>query len=115
MSVIITLSDPLAAQLQSKAAAEDLSVEDLAIRILHDAAEATEEVFATPEEVVARIRATPPNLANIRPATGSLGDVLENAPDDPGFDLDTWSRDWMAVDAEMKTVTRANSAAEGRR
>ena len=114
MSVSITLSDSLVEQLQSKAAGQDLSVEELAVQILNDAVAATEETFATPEEIAARIRATPPNPASIRPATGSLADALEKAPDDPSCHLETWSRAWAAVDAEMQAVTRANSAAEGR-
>jgi hypothetical protein len=47
------------------------------------------EDYPTLEEVVARIRATPPNPANIHPATESLADLLLNAPEDPDFDLES--------------------------
>ena len=48
------------------------------------------------------IKAEPPNPAAIRPATGSLAEALQNAPEDPDFDLETWTRQWEAVEAEMK-------------
>jgi len=64
--------------------------------------------------VVAKIQATPPNPANIRPATGSLAEALQNAPDDPDFDLETWIREWSMIEYEMKAITHANSIAEGR-
>jgi len=38
--------------------------------------------------LVERIKATPPNPATIRPATGSLAEALQNAPEDPDFDAD---------------------------
>lgn len=114
MSLSITLPDSLTAELQSRAQRQQLSVEDLAIRLLGDAVAQSKEPYAAPEEVVARIRATPPNSANIRPATGSLAEALENAPEDVEFDLQTWTREWNAVEAEMKAVSGANAAAEGR-
>jgi prevent-host-death family protein len=64
--------------------------------------------------LVERIMATPPNPATIRPATGSLAEALKNAPEDPDFDLETWTRQWDAVEAEMKAIDRADDIAEGR-
>ena len=64
--------------------------------------------------LVERIKATPPNPATIRPATGSLAEALQNAPENPDFDLETWTRQWDAVEAEMKAIDRANDIAEGR-
>ena len=69
---------------------------------------------ATPEEVVARIRATPPNPSGIRAATASLADTLRNSPGDPNFHLEDWTRRWSAVEDEMKALTRTNDVAEGR-
>jgi len=63
---------------------------------------------------VAKIRAMPPNPHGIRPAAGSLAEALRNAPDDPDFDLASWSREWAAVEAEMKAMARADDIAEGR-
>ena len=64
--------------------------------------------------LVERIKATPPNPAAIRPATGSLAEALQNAPEDPDFDLATWTRQWNAIEAEMKAIDRADDIAEGR-
>lgn len=66
------------------------------------------------EQLVERIRSTPPDPAMIRHATGSLKEALENSPPpDSDFDIDEWNRQWAEVEREMKEVTRANSAAEG--
>jgi predicted DNA-binding protein len=66
------------------------------------------------EEVVAKIKATPPNPASFHPATQPLAELLANSPDDPSFDEEAWNRDWAAVEAEIKAITRANDHAEGR-
>lgn len=64
--------------------------------------------------LVERIKATPPNLAAIHPATASLGDLLQNAPEDPDFDLETWTQQWATIEAEMKAIDRADDISEGR-
>jgi prevent-host-death family protein len=64
--------------------------------------------------LVERIKATPPNPAAIHPATASLAELLQNAPEDPDFDLETWTRQWDAIEAEMKAIDRADDIAEGR-
>ena len=64
--------------------------------------------------LVERIKATPPNPAAIHPATVSLAELLQNAPEDPDFDLETWTRQWDAIEAEMKAIDRADDIAEGR-
>lgn len=58
---------------------------------------------------VERIKATPPNPAAIHHATPSLAEALENAPKDPDFDLETWTRQWTAIEAEMKAIDRADA------
>ncbi len=64
--------------------------------------------------LVERIKATPPNPDNIHPATASLADLLQDAPEDPDFDLETWTQQWNAVEAEIKAIDRADDIAEGR-
>ena len=113
MEVAITLPDGIVMSLQRRAEVEHRSIEELAVDILANALEA-DDSFPTPEEVVARIQATPPNPSSIRLASGSLAEALRNAPEDPDFDLAAWQRQWAAVEAEMKAITRANDAAEGR-
>ncbi|MCQ3973382.1 MAG: hypothetical protein DPW09_08065 [Anaerolineae bacterium] len=75
-----------------------------------------EAIRKDPELValVERIKATPPNPAAIHPATGSLAEALQNSPGDPDFDLETWTRQWAAIEAEMKAIDRADDIAEGR-
>lgn len=64
--------------------------------------------------LVEQIKTTPPNPAAIRPATGSLVEALKNAPEDPDFDLEAWTRQWDVVEAEMKAADRADDIAGGR-
>ncbi len=71
----------------------------------------TTDIF-TPEEVVAMIKATPPNPQAIRPATGSLAEALKNSAHDPNFDVEQWNKEWAMIETEMKATTRANSLAE---
>jgi hypothetical protein len=111
MALMIQLDEPLLKRLQLKAKESQLSVEQLVLDILSDAVKPQED-FPTLEEVVARIKNTPPNPASIRLATGSLADHLRNAPDDPDFDLETWTREWEQIEAEMKATTILNRIAE---
>lgn len=64
--------------------------------------------------LVAEIKATPPNPTAVRPATGSLAEALQNAPEDPDFDLESWTQQWDAIEAEIKAINRADAIAEGR-
>jgi prevent-host-death family protein len=59
------------------------------------------------------IKATPPNPNNVHPATASLADLLREAPDEPDFDLESWTQQWNAIEAEMKAREWANDIAEG--
>jgi len=113
MAITITLPDELEARLQGRAKRLRLSLENLVLEILGRAL-GTDEYSPTPEEVVAKIRATPLNPHGIRPADASLAEALRNAPDDPDFDLATWIHEWAEAEAEMKTATRINAIAEGR-
>lgn len=122
MSITITLPDILAAKLETEAQAQSRSAEDIAVELLDQALGveplAPDYVPLTLEEIVARIRATPPNPEMIRPPSGSLGEYLAAsiAAEDPNepFDEAEWNRQWAAVEAEMKAMTRANDLAEGR-
>ena len=68
----------------------------------------------TLEEAVKRIRITPGNPTQIRPAMANLADVLQAAPSDPTFDLESWQCQWSEAEAELRSVTRANDIAESR-
>ncbi|MCB0061607.1 MAG: hypothetical protein KDE19_05815 [Caldilineaceae bacterium] len=69
----------------------------------------------TPEEVIATIKARPANSENVIPPSGSLLEALQHPTHaDEDFDLDEWTKQWQAVEQEMKTITRQNDLAEGR-
>jgi len=115
MSVTVTLNDTLAEQLHTRAQTQRISLEELVVTILSDALEPVNGDYLTPEEVVAKIKATPLNPANICLATGSLSEALQHSPDFPEFNLEAWQKEWVRVEREMKAITRANDIAEGRR
>ncbi|MCE7981382.1 MAG: hypothetical protein DYG89_09340 [Caldilinea sp. CFX5] len=62
----------------------------------------------TVAEVVARIKATPPNPAMITPPQGDLAAALRNGPTDPDFDLNRWEQEWAAAEAELKRINLLN-------
>jgi hypothetical protein len=106
MAVTITLDDALVAGLENRAKKQQLSVEQLAIRILSEAMGESGSVTTAPAPAAQPSR--------VRPATANLAEVLRAAADDPSFDLEDWNRQWSTVEAELKTLTRANDVAEGR-
>ncbi len=111
MSVTITLPQTLEAALQTVAEARKLSVEEFVLDIRGHAAKTLRT--PSPEAIVAEIRAAP--TSTVIAATGSLSAALESASEDSEFQLETWQRQWSAVDSEMKALARANDLAEGRR
>ena len=64
----------------------------------------------TPEEVVADIKRQGPGVPNVRRATASLRELLENSPSDPDFDLEEWTREWAKIEAEMKAAEKLDWA-----
>jgi hypothetical protein len=108
MTVTITLPDTIEKSLLKQAKKQKLAPEELALRILEDALVPETELEV--EDFAARIKALPPNPNSIRPATESLQKLLQNAPYDPEFDLAEWQEAWMAVEAEMKEMTRMRCA-----
>ena len=113
MAITITLPNKIETLLQREAQEQQVSAEELALEILGEALE-KEETFPSLKEVVAKIQATPPNPHSLRPAKGSLADILRDAPEDPHFNLAEWNRNWSEVEEEMKALTQANAIAEGR-
>jgi hypothetical protein len=117
ISTIVTLSivipESLEVRLEEEAVHQGIAAPELAVKLL-SAALNGEPADASVEDIVARIQATPPNSDNIRPATGSLADALRGCGEEPNLDVTEWNRAYLAVEAEMKSVTRANELAEGR-
>ncbi len=73
-----------------------------------------DNAFPSLEEVVREIQESGQLPHNVRTAVGSLAEALENAPQDPDFDLATWQREWAVVEREMALMTRMDDTAEGR-
>ncbi len=55
-------------------------------------------------QLVAKIKATPRNPANIQPALASLAEGLAYSPfqPDPSFEVNHWDEQWDAFEAKMK-------------
>jgi hypothetical protein len=102
MTLTITLPEKMAERIQRKAEERHLSAEEITVDLLqgaldHDATfqadpstgykpmSETDDDFPTPEEVVARFMALPPESNNVRPVRGSLAEALRNKPTDPNF------------------------------
>lgn len=58
----------------------------------------------TVEQVIAMIKATPPDPSSLHPAQGSLAQALRDAPENPTFDLIAWQHEWAVVEAEMRRI-----------
>ncbi len=65
-------------------------------------------------EVMAEIKSSPQNPANIQPASGLLAEHLMNSPEvpDPLFDVTKWNREWDEVEAKMKAMEIADQKSE---
>lgn len=110
MSVTITLPRALAAKMKNAAEARNSSIEELALAILGRAFMSSRSL--SPNDVVAETRSASP--ATTPSVNGSLADALRDAPEDPQFNLESWQREWSAVEAEMRAVSRLNALTEGR-
>ena len=112
MTLTITLPEPLTLALKNRAAQERKSVVDLALKLLADALEADED-FPTLQEIVAQIKATPPDPDAIHSPEDSLLQLLLASPADPNFNLPEWEQEWSRAEAEMKAISWTNAIAEG--
>lgn len=113
MTITIDLAESVLAGLKRHAERKQVTVEELAGKILESAME--EFPAESLEDLVARIKSMPPNPAMIRPAQGNLAEALKEAPEGIETDPDEWNRNWAAVEREMAAITRADDIAEGRR
>jgi len=127
MTTTITLPDQLASQLQRRAAAEQRSVEALAIAYIESGltepespvVAASDEALANDPELlalVARIKATPSPARSI-PSQRKLAELLRSFEamdlgDD--YDLDAEIAALDAAEAELRAINRADDIVEGR-
>ena len=69
----------------------------------------------TPQQIVADVQARPPDPAAVIKPEGSLLDALQNPTyENEDFDLDEWTKQWSAIERQMKAVSYQNDVAEGR-
>lgn len=118
MVVKLELNDQVIEHYEGEAEAQALPLEQLLADILTTAAHVTVAPISlnkTPEAVMIEVRALPPNPNAVIPAQGSLLEALLAGPEDPDFDLDTWTQQWAQAEAELKTITYQNDWQEGRR
>lgn len=112
MALLIDLSETLEHKVKAEAKKRQRTPEQVVVDILAQVLQ--EEDSPTVAEVVARIKATPPNPTMITPPQGSLAEALRNGPTDPDFDLQSWQQEWATAEAELKRINLLNDIAEGR-
>ena len=107
MALSIALSGVLEQKLYSEAKKRQLTPEQVIVDILAHAL--ADDVTSSVSEVVARIKATPPNPAMITQPQGSLVEALQSGPTDPDFDLATWEREWAMAEEELRCILKTGS------
>lgn len=113
MPTTVTLPDELTARLRERASDQNQSLDEFVAASLQQFLEDQED-WPSLEEVVARIRSTPPDPSAFHPATESLLDYLRATRAAPAENLAEWDREWERAENEMKSIARSNDLAEGR-
>ena len=131
MTITVTLSTPIGERLQTQADKIDLPLDDLVERMLATSLPAYEtngfhaaydepidDDFPTLEEIVAMIKATPPNPNAVHLPTKTAAELIAELEADPpeASDItpDEWDRLWAAFEAELKAADYADALSEGR-
>ncbi len=128
MSITITLPEPLTHLLEQQATRLHLSSEALAVKLISAALidEATallernwkDQEFPSLEEIVAGIKALPPNPKSFHPAERAhdlsyLTWLLEN-PTEGTMTVEEWEQFWPPFEQELKEIDRLDDLNEGR-
>ena len=128
MAITVTLSERLSAYLLAQADRVHLPVDALVEQLLTAAlpldetngyhALAADDAVPALAEVVALIKATPPNPAAIERGDkvndlAYVQDLLDNPPTDT-LTAEEWAAYWPAFEQELKELDRAQAIAEGR-
>lgn len=128
MSLTVTLSENIAERLLAHADEFHLPLDALVEKLLADAlpvveangfhAPAYDDDLLSLEEVVAMIKATPPNPNAIHPATKTVADLMAeleaNPPEKSDITPEEWDRLWAEFEQGLKAADRADDIAEGR-
>jgi hypothetical protein len=131
MNITITFAEPITTLLGQEAERLQVSVEDLATKLLNEAllARANEQEIdsvalvddneaKTLEQIVTEIKALPPNPEAFQPAARAqdlayIDYLLANPPQDT-VTLEKWERFWPAFEQEVKRMDPLDDSAEGR-
>lgn len=125
MTITITLAEPLMTLLERKTEHLHLSADEFATKLVRDALldqesaqpeTAIEDDFSTLEDVVASIKAMPPNPGAFHPSERAndkeyLDYLLANPPRDT-MTFEEWERCWPAFEQELKMLDRVQDIAE---
>ena len=109
-AVTLNLPSNLYKYIEQKASLSKRSVEAELLNVLATAVKidtfSSEDapIIGSPEQVVAQIKATPPNPQMIHPPQASLAEALASLPADPTFDLAEWQQQWDQVEAQLKAI-----------
>ena len=116
MATVITLPDELSERLIPQAAEQHMALDAYVIELLRRlSGQPTPTIYIEPiEAIVARIKALPPVAPANYPGIETPTHALARYVDDAAFDAADWDRQWATVEAEIKTVSRADRLAEGR-
>lgn len=131
MTTSVKLSAPVAERLQTQADKVHLPLDALVERMLIDslpvyetngfhatAGQLADDNSLILEEIVAMIKATPPNSNAIHPPTKTVAELMAeleaNPPEPSDITPDEWDRLWVAFEAELKAADYADALSEGR-
>ena len=128
MTMTITLSESIAERLQAYANQFQLSADALAEKLLADALPVSktngfqlppaDDDLSALEQVVAKIKAMPPNPAAIHPATKTVTELMADLEaDPPSGELLTFAElwpQWQAFEQELKVMDEADAITEER-
>jgi hypothetical protein len=127
MTVTVTLSENIAERLEAHAAEFHVSLDALVEKLLTDALPvvetngvhtAADDDLSSLAEVVAMIKATPPNPDALHPATKSVDELIADLQTNPPPDelltfAEMWPL-WQAFEQELKAMDQADAMRDGR-
>lgn len=91
-----------------------VSIDDLErLRRVEDADQRPLSQADSLEELIAAIRRLPSDQGSYEPPRGSLAAALAAQPDNPAFDLASWTDSWTQVEAAMRRDEAEDAGRDG--
>ena len=114
MTMTLTIPEELAARLTTMAEQLGTAPERLAVELLTDDV-GEGRFFPALEDVIAEIKASPPDPTAFVPAKESLLEYLRSAvAHEPPIDSEAFDREWARIEADINRRDRVDDSAEGR-